>query len=145
MVPARPATMFTACFRKHWGKRAGRCSPVYFLILLHWGSPAWSRRFPAVKGKILDMNQGQMFQADDQVVCCSLESGMALLDLRSSKYFSLNPTASFIWKELAEPKSIDGLVDAMTSAFDVDKDVCRSDIVDVLNHFEKLGVVATPN
>lgn len=74
-----------------------------------------------------------MFVADANVVASELERGAALLDLRSSRYFDLNPVGFFVWNEIQTPKTLDQLSDAVAGRFDISKSVCEADIVGLLD------------
>lgn len=58
-------------------------------------------------------------QVDDEVV---------ILDLRTSKYLSLNGTAALLWTTMAAGCTTDDLVDAVVSTYDVDREVAARDV-----------------
>lgn len=42
-------------------------------------------------------------------------------------YITLNPTASFLWDALAEPRTVSGLTDLLTAEFEVSPETARQD------------------
>jgi hypothetical protein len=64
----------------------------------------------------------------DQVVATELGDGLALLNLRTNEYFSLNDVGAFVWGELQSPQSRDALIRAMTEKYDVSADICANDL-----------------
>ncbi len=57
------------------------------------------------------------------------------------RYHSLNDTAAAIWDRLAEPATIDGLVDGLQEDFEVDRDRCESDVARCVADLTELGIV----
>ena len=70
----------------------------------------------------------ETYVADPEVVASEVDGGAALLDLRSSQYYGLNPVGSFVWDQIQSPRTLDDIVDAVAEAFDVQPDACRADI-----------------
>lgn len=85
----------------------------------------------------------RLFCAEEEVVACDLEGGAALLDLRSSTYFSLNPVAAVVWQTLATPVSADHLVEEVLKAFDAPRATIEGDIDAVLGDLSRLKLIST--
>ena len=51
-----------------------------------------------------------------------------LLHLGRGHYFALNPTAAWIWEQLAQPRSLEELRSEMTEIYEVEGDEARMDI-----------------
>jgi len=81
------------------------------------------------------------FVADPEVVASEVDGGAALLDLRSSQYYGLNPVGAFVWAQIQEPKTLAALAAAVAEAFDVEASACLGDIATLLEQFETAGVV----
>lgn len=43
-------------------------------------------------------------------------------------YISLNPTASFLWAALAQPRSVSTLTELLTKEFDVARETAQADV-----------------
>nr|WP_315051106.1 PqqD family protein [uncultured Brevundimonas sp.] len=81
------------------------------------------------------------FAADPEVVASDVDGGAALLDLRSSQYYGLNPVGALVWARLQTPQTLDQLAFAVAEAFDVDPAVCREDIAQLLGTFDQAGLI----
>ena len=74
------------------------------------------------------------------------ETGV-VLHLDKKFYFTLNPTAVVIWKQIAdrsvadESKSRDGLALHLTTVFDVDEPTARDDVHALLEELIREGLV----
>ena len=58
-------------------------------------------------------------------------------------YISLNPTASFIWDSLSEPRTISELINMLTEEFDVSFELANNDVtlfVEMLQRNEMVTV-----
>jgi hypothetical protein len=58
------------------------------------------------------------------------------------RYHSLNDTAAAIWRRLAEPSTVDALVEGLRQEFDVEHDECRTGVETCLVELTGLGLVA---
>ena len=84
----------------------------------------------------------ELVQAREDVVSCELESGCALLDLNSSKYFRLNGTAAFLWEKLeAAPATASQLADHLVERYEVERSQCLADITKILGALEKAELI----
>lgn len=66
-----------------------------------------------------------------------------LLDLGSSKYFSLNRTGTVIWGLVEEGVDISSMVDELSRRFGVDEGTARKDVVDLLDELHSAGLIVT--
>lgn len=76
-----------------------------------------------------------------ECVSCSVEQGIAILDLRSNTYFSLDPVGADIWKLMSKPVSLDDLTRAVSAEYAVPADACRPDISDLLDDMLKHDLI----
>ncbi|WP_425072743.1 PqqD family protein [Sagittula sp. S175] len=73
-----------------------------------------------------------IYRASAQSVACAYGDGVAILSLKSNRYFSLDPVGTVVWTQLEKDADINGLVEAVTQEFDVEPEVCREDIEQLL-------------
>jgi len=69
------------------------------------------------------------------------EDGALLLDTRRGTYWHLNPVGVKLAEALDAERSLDELVQAVTSEFDVDPDVARRDVRRLLKDMKKARLV----
>lgn len=87
------------------------------------------------------MDVSGTFLADPEVVASEVDGGAALLDLRSSQYYGLNPVGAYVWSQIQEPKTLDALAESVADAFDVEVSSCRGDIARLLGDFHGAGLI----
>lgn len=61
---------------------------------------------------------------DDELVMFSLEHGM---------YYGLDNIASVIWQRIEQPTSVEDLCNSLLDEFDVDRDTCQRETLELLN------------
>lgn len=66
--------------------------------------------------------------ATKDAVACEFGDGLALLDLKSNTYYSLNGVGAFIWDLIQEPKSIVDIRSAVLARYNVDSERCKTDV-----------------
>jgi ferric-dicitrate binding protein FerR (iron transport regulator) len=60
-----------------------------------------------------------------------------VLDLNTSVYYSLNATASLVWKRLGEGATVPEIAADLAEAFDVDADTAQADAAAIVAEFSK--------
>lgn len=68
------------------------------------------------------------FRTAADCVACAFGDGIAILDLRSNLYFSLNAVGAEVWHRLAAPQTEEELVAHVAARFAVAPEVCRPDL-----------------
>lgn len=84
----------------------------------------------------------RQYLANPDVVSCELDGGQALLNLKTSLYYSLNDTGAVIWQRIATPAGLDAVAEAMMAKFDVDMDRCRADAERMLSAMVEADLVS---
>ncbi|TPG16508.1 PqqD family protein [Sphingomonas koreensis] len=79
--------------------------------------------------------------AHDDVVACDLGGSTALLDLRSSSYFTLNEVGAAVWGQMKQPMSIDAICQVVNECYDVEPARCRADVTVLIERFLEAGLV----
>ena len=79
--------------------------------------------------------------AASDVVSCDLAGGSALLDLHSSRYFTLNEVGSRIWELVKEPRPVEAIRDGLADAYDVDSTQCHAELVVFLERMIDAGLI----
>lgn len=78
----------------------------------------------------------------DGLTWTEVDSEIFVLDSTEGFYLHLNPTAAFLWEQLAEIRTVDELVAAAQSAFDGDSAEVRAGVIDLLELLRGRRVVA---
>ncbi|WP_410216365.1 PqqD family protein [Paracoccus sp. (in: a-proteobacteria)] len=84
-----------------------------------------------------------VYIASPDCVACAVDDGVAILDLRSNTYFSLDPVGADVWQQLSAPSSLDDLATAIADQYMITAGECRRDIAKLLEDMTKHGLVQT--
>lgn len=79
--------------------------------------------------------------ADPRVESCELDHERVLLDMSSSRYYSLNKVGNYVWEIIANPTSVGELQHFILSKFDVDADQCRKDLELLLTQLSRSALI----
>ncbi|MFT3722150.1 MAG: PqqD family protein [Hyphomonadaceae bacterium] len=82
-------------------------------------------------------------EVGEEVVSCAFGEGLALLDLRSGQYFSLNSVGAFIWSQLEKPTTVGALRRAVVAHYDAAEERCLSDLDDWLGKMAHSKLIKT--
>lgn len=80
-------------------------------------------------------------KASPDAVSCEFGDGLAILDLRSNVYYSVNTVGAFIWEFIQEPKAVFEIHDAVAARYTVDSARCRADVDNLLTSMTDAGLV----
>ena len=84
-------------------------------------------------------------EAGEEVVSCAFGDGMALLDLRSGEYFSLNSVGAFIWSCLGKPTNVIEIRRALLDHYDAAEARCAADLEAWLGKMAQAKLIKTSN
>ena len=79
--------------------------------------------------------------ATSEQVSCPLGEESAILNLKNSMYYGMNPVGTRIWTLLKEPRSVEQLRDALLNEYDVDAALCERDLLDLLGKMKSEGLI----
>jgi hypothetical protein len=79
--------------------------------------------------------------ASREQVSCDLGGEAAILNLKNSVYYGLDPVGARIWAMLQQPRSIGELRDAILLEFDVTPERCESDLFVLLEKLMAEGLI----
>ena len=74
-------------------------------------------------------------------VHCDVENEVVILGLKDGVYYGLNPVGAFIWNLIQEPKTVAEIRDAVLEEYDVEKEVCEKDLMELLTELSDKGLV----
>ncbi|ADV09416.1 PqqD family protein [Mesorhizobium sp. M7A.F.Ca.CA.001.09.2.1] len=75
-----------------------------------------------------DLGDHDSVCATKDAVACEFGDGLALLNLKSNVYYSLNGVGAFIWDLIQEPRSIGDIRSAVLARYNVDPARCQADV-----------------
>lgn len=71
---------------------------------------------------------------DDEVIA---------LDLRTSRYLGLNPTAALLWQHIIDGATEQALVDRLTGEYEVDRDQAKADVRGFIEDLTARGLLVS--
>ena len=79
--------------------------------------------------------------AASEQVSCPLGEESAILNLKNSMYYGMNPVGTRIWTLLKEPRSVEQLRDTLLNEYQVDAALCERDLLDLLGKMKSEGLI----
>jgi hypothetical protein len=74
--------------------------------------------------------------ATTEQVSCAVGEESVILGLQNSVYYGVNPVGASIWKLLQRQRSVAELRDAVLEEYDVEKEHCERDLLDLLEKMQ---------
>lgn len=80
---------------------------------------------------------------NENVVSCELDGEVAILNMNDGVYYGLNPIGTIIWKliEMENCVDITKIVEMILDEYEVNKDTCHKDIIELVEQLVKNGLV----
>ncbi|HYL69090.1 MAG TPA: PqqD family peptide modification chaperone [Candidatus Limnocylindria bacterium] len=79
--------------------------------------------------------------AASEQVSCPLGEESAILNLKNSVYYGLDPVGARVWNLLREPKSVRELRDTLLDEYDVGAERCEQDLLELLEKMRVEGLI----
>ena len=83
------------------------------------------------------------FKRASEVTWSEIEDECVLLHLSSGRYYTLNEVGRFLWESLDGKKSLSELHEGVIREYDVDEQVAKQDILEVIQDLLKEGLLQT--
>lgn len=80
-------------------------------------------------------------KASEEGLCRTIDREMAILNLRNSTYYGLDPVGAYVWSLMQRPTSVTELRDAMLKKYEVDEQRCERELLDLLQMMRREGLV----
>ena len=74
-------------------------------------------------------------------VSCPLGDESAILNLKNSVYYGVNPVGATVWNLLKEAKTVSEIRDAILDEYDVDQVRCEKDLFALLEEMRSEGLI----
>ena len=78
--------------------------------------------------------------ATKDAVACEFGNGLALLDLKSNVYYSLNGVGAYIWQQIQTATPISDVHSAVLERYNVDPERCKADVDGLLKGLVDSGL-----
>jgi hypothetical protein len=79
--------------------------------------------------------------AASEQVSCPLGEESAILSLKNSVYYGMNPVGTRVWNLLKQPRSIEEMRDTLLREYEVDAELCERDLLNLLEKMRSEGLI----
>ena len=79
--------------------------------------------------------------ATSEQVSCTLGEESAILNMKNSVYYGMNPVGTRVWKLLQQPRSVIELRDAVLEEYEVEAERCERDLLGLLEKMRSEGLI----
>jgi hypothetical protein len=80
-------------------------------------------------------------QRNEHILSSPVGQEMLILSVEQGGYFVLSPVTARIWELLESPKTVTDVVTALEQEYEVAPEVCRTEVIDVLQGLTDQGLV----
>jgi hypothetical protein len=87
------------------------------------------------------ISDNTMVMLNENVVSCELDGEVAILNMNNGVYYGLNPIGAVIWELIENSVNVAQIIALVLTEYDVEKDLCRRDIFELLEELLKNGLV----
>jgi hypothetical protein len=89
----------------------------------------------------MDITSRSIVQANKDIVTAEVLGKVVMMDVNSGKYFSLAGPGGNIWEIIQQPVAVDAIVDELLQRYDVPRDLCERDVLEILRSLLEKGLV----
>ncbi|MFN8671394.1 MAG: lasso peptide biosynthesis PqqD family chaperone [Candidatus Sericytochromatia bacterium] len=79
---------------------------------------------------------------NDSLVASELDDGLVMMSLENNSYYGLNSIGKRIWELLDEKQTYNELIEKLTQEYDISKEECEKDILELLESLEKEEIIS---
>ena len=76
-----------------------------------------------------------------QQVSCPLGDEAAILNMKNSVYYGMNPVGATVWNLLKQPKTVAEIRDAIVAEYEVEETRCEQDLLSLLEEMRSEGLI----
>jgi hypothetical protein len=76
-----------------------------------------------------------------QQVSCPLGDEAAILNMKNSVYYGVNPVGATVWNLLKQPKTVTEIRDAILDEYEVEEKRCEQDLLTLLEEMRSEGLI----
>lgn len=87
------------------------------------------------------ISDSSVISVTKEAVHCDVEDEVVILEMKEGIYYGLNPVGAFIWNIIKEPKTVAEIRDAVLEEYDVEKEVCEKDLMELLRELLGKGLI----
>lgn len=87
------------------------------------------------------MNLKREIRVNKEILTTLVDDELGLMNVNMGRYYTLNKVGKKIWGLLEEEQTISLLVEKLLLVYDVDKNICMEETIEVLNNMNSQGLI----
>lgn len=80
-------------------------------------------------------------RCESELLTTEVDGELVAMNVDKGTCYGLNSVGTRIWALIAEPRSIDDLCDRLLAEFKVEEEICRREVVDLLERLRVEGLI----
>lgn len=86
-----------------------------------------------------------MYRVSEDILAAQVPDGVAILNTKTSRYYTLNSVGEFIWNTLRAGSSRERIIEQIIETYDVDCERAEADANDLLTTLLEAGLITKAN
>ncbi len=78
---------------------------------------------------------------NEDVIAGSIDREIVAMNIQTGKCFQLNETGGRTLALLDQPRSVGDLCEEMAAGYDIDREICRRDVIEFIQAVEEFGLI----
>ena len=87
------------------------------------------------------LSGSSVIRAVTDQVSCDVGDEAVILHLKSGEYFGLDAVGARVWNLIQEPRTVNDIQDVLLDEYDVERERCERDLLDLLNKMAEKGLI----
>jgi hypothetical protein len=87
------------------------------------------------------MSSNAVYRRNTDILSANVDDDLVMMSIQAGNYYNIGGVGTFIWELLAEPKSMDELVDGVMADYDVERERCAVDVGAFIEELIRLKLI----
>jgi len=79
---------------------------------------------------------------NSELISATVDDDLVMMSMTKGEYYGISGVGARIWELLAEPTTLDSIVDTICTEYEVEPQVCRADVEEFVTRLGDLGLVS---
>jgi hypothetical protein len=88
-----------------------------------------------------DIRADDLVVRDPDMIAAEMDGDLVMMSIEQGRYYGIGGVGTRVWELLEKPASVDQLCSAVLDEYDVEEDVCRSDIQAYVERLLDMGLL----
>lgn len=82
-----------------------------------------------------------MYRRNADILAASVDDDLVMMSIQAGSYYNIGGVGTLVWELLAQPRSLDELIDGVLADYDVERERCASDIGAFVERLVSLNLI----